>query len=226
MDAQPLLDYFQKLHEWLIAENRKEKRFVGWKTNIDPYSKNSIKVRISLKAAMGDKAYPWNPNEMYLFRANIAYALRQYFSQKNQSFDFTADDVIASEESPRVSFYILVNYPKSNSLQVPKGEVEAAISMNRGRINDAFQLNDQTLEFEGIIPTLAGPVEQPVEVWLVVFGVVMGIVVIAGVFLVVSGIRERKKKAANTGLENPYDEDADGQTNKAFEEIENEQTGF
>ena len=63
----------------------------------------------------------------------------------------------------------------------------------RGRINDAFRLDDKTLEFDGILPTLAPPVEQPVEVWLVVFGGVMGIVVLAGVYLVISGIRERKK---------------------------------
>lgn len=67
------------------------------------------------------------------------------------------------------------------------------LRMSRGRINDAFLLTDQTLEFIGIIPTLAPPVQQPVEVWLVVFGVVMGVVVLAGVYLIISGIRERKK---------------------------------
>lgn len=35
--------------------------------------------------------YPWNPSELYLFKANIAYALRQYYSlQKNESLDFTS----------------------------------------------------------------------------------------------------------------------------------------
>lgn len=34
--------------------------------------------------------YSWNANELYLFRANIAYALRQYYSQKNQTLDFTS----------------------------------------------------------------------------------------------------------------------------------------
>lgn len=63
----------------------------------------------------------------------------------------------------------------------------------RGRINDAFKLGDNTLEFAGILPTLASPTEQPVQVWLVVFGVLMGIVVVAGVYLVVSGVKERRK---------------------------------
>lgn len=64
---------------------------------------------------------------------------------------------------------------------------------SRGRINDAFYLDDRTLEFVGIVPTLSPPVEQPVQVWLVVFGVVMGIVVLGGVYLIISGIKERKK---------------------------------
>lgn len=67
------------------------------------------------------------------------------------------------------------------------------LRLSRGRINDAFRLSDQTLEFIGIVPTLAPPYEQPVPVWLIVYGVVMGLVVIGGIYLVVSGIRERRK---------------------------------
>lgn len=33
--------------------------------------------------------YPWNSNEMYLFRANIAYALNQFYTLKNESTNFT-----------------------------------------------------------------------------------------------------------------------------------------
>ncbi|XP_033492522.1 angiotensin-converting enzyme 2 [Epinephelus lanceolatus] len=227
MDAGPLLKYFEKLHVWLKAENEKHNRTVGWETEIDPYSEYAIKVRLSLKAAMGDSAYSWNPNEMYLFRANIAYALRQYYSQMNKTIHFTAENVIACKETPRISFYIVVTDPASPAIFIPKHEVEAAIRLSRGRINDAFQLDDKTLEFEGIPATLAPPVEQPVEVWLVVFGVVMGTVVLVGAYLVISGIRERTKKPELTEVvENPYDTNIDGQTNKAFEESEDEQTGF
>lgn len=128
--------------------------------------------------------------------------------------------------------------------------------LSRGRINQAFNLNDNTLEFVGIVPTLASPVQQPVEVWLVIFGVVMGIVVLAGVGLIVSGIRERRKWVRQTdthlchrglhipaethfvwicvcvcvcrksaALDNPYIDD-DGQINKAFDDSDNDQTGF
>lgn len=36
MDARPLLDYFKKLHEWLIQENKKYNRTLGWKTETEP----------------------------------------------------------------------------------------------------------------------------------------------------------------------------------------------
>ncbi|KAK2853827.1 hypothetical protein Q5P01_006488 [Channa striata] len=226
MDAQPLLDYFQKLSVWLKAQNEKHNRTVGWKTTVDPYSKYAIKVRLSLKAAMGDNAYTWNANEMYLFKANIAYALRQYYSQKNENLPFTAENVLTYKETPRISFYMVITNPANASTYIPKDVVEAAIRLGRGRINDAFQLDDKTLEFVGIPPTLAPPVEQPVEVWLVVFGVVMGIVVLMGVYLVISGVRDRKKKSTKTAVDNPYDTNTDGQTNKAFDNSDDENTGF
>uniref|UniRef100_A0A671WUU0 Angiotensin-converting enzyme n=1 Tax=Sparus aurata TaxID=8175 RepID=A0A671WUU0_SPAAU len=201
MDARPLLDYFQKLHDWLKADNAKHNRMVGWNPEISPCDvfinyvlvPNQIKVRLSLKAALGDDAYPWNDNEMYLFKANVAYALRQYYAQWNISHSFTSEDVVTTPWTPRISFYLMVKNPETLNELIPKDVVVAAIRLSRARINDAFQLDDQTLEFEGIIPTLASPVKQPVEVWLVVFGVVMGIVVLLGAYLIFSGIRERKK---------------------------------
>ncbi|XP_062268927.1 angiotensin-converting enzyme 2 [Platichthys flesus] len=225
MDARPLLDYFATLHEWLKADNKKNNRMVGWQSAIDPLSQNAIKVRISLKAAMGDNAYSWNDNEQYLFKANIAYALRQYYEQKNETLPFTSENVHTFNETERISFYIMVTKPKT-TVYIPKSDLEAAIRLSRGRINDAFQLDDQTLYFAGIPATLAPPVEQPVEVWLVVFGVVMGAVVLLGTYLIISGVRERKRKSAKPAMENPYDEDNEGITNKAFDNHDDEQTGF
>ncbi|XP_076594597.1 angiotensin-converting enzyme 2 [Chaetodon auriga] len=226
MNAKPLMEYFQYLHDWLKDDNKKHKRTVGWKSDMKPYAKHSIKARLSLKASMGDSAYVWNKNEMFLFKANIAYALRQYYAQRNQDLPFTSENVILYDETERVSFNISVTHPTSPAIFIPKNEVDAAIRLYRGRINDAFQLDDGTLEFEGILPTLAPPVEQPVVVWLVVYGVVMGIVVLAGIYLIVSGIRERRKKSTAANMENPYDEDSKEKDNKAFEDSDDEQTGF
>ncbi|CAJ1049466.1 angiotensin-converting enzyme 2 [Xyrichtys novacula] len=228
MDASPLLEYFDKLHVWLKADNIKHRRTAAWEADIDPYSADAIKVRLSLKAALGEDAYTWNDNEKFLFKANIAYALRQYYAQMNKTMAFTSENVLTFNDTERISFFILVTNPGSVSTYVPKGDLEAAIRLSRGRINDAFQLDDHTLEFLGIPPTLAPPVEQPVEVWLVVFGVLMGIVVLAGVYLVISGIRERKKKSqVKTTVENPYDTGFEGEINRAYEkDSDHEQTGF
>ncbi|XP_059926721.1 angiotensin-converting enzyme 2 isoform X2 [Gadus macrocephalus] len=227
MDAKPLLDYFKTLYDWLVAENKKNNRRVGWEKNIDPYSANGIKVRISLKAALGADAYQWNDNELYLFKTNIAYAMRQYYtSQTNKTPAFTAKDVWAYEETPRISFFIQVSDPSSPSVLIRRDEVEAAIRFSRGRINDAFMLNDKTLEFQGIPATLAPPVEQPVTVWLVVYGVVMGIVVLVGAYLIISGIRARKTQQPESKVENPYTPQATGVTNVSYQTDEAENTGL
>lgn len=36
MDAGPLLKYFEKLQKWLIEENKKYNRNVGWKIETEP----------------------------------------------------------------------------------------------------------------------------------------------------------------------------------------------
>lgn len=236
MDAGPLLEYFQKLYDWLKVENSKHNRTVGWNPEIGSISKDSIKVRISLKAALGDNAYPWTENEMYLFKTSIAFALRQYYyTQKNQTLHFTSEDVHAYDETPRISFYIVVTHPTLTTEVISRGDLEAAIRLSRGRINEIFRLGDETLEFVGILPTLAPPYEQPVTVWLVVFGVVMGIVVLAGVYLIISGIRDRRKnppQSTGKDLKNPYDDNIEGQSNKAYEDSDSDsdreevQTGF
>lgn len=98
--------------------------------------------------------YPWNSNELYLFRANIAHALNQFYSLKNMTPTFTlvltstkshrdlffptgdsccsvwihrAENVLAYKETPRISFYILVMDPNTPSKYIPKAVVEEAI---------------------------------------------------------------------------------------------------
>uniref|UniRef100_A0A669Q5K7 Angiotensin-converting enzyme n=1 Tax=Phasianus colchicus TaxID=9054 RepID=A0A669Q5K7_PHACC len=222
MNATPLLHYFEPLFNWLQKNN--SGRSIGWNTDWTPYSDNAIKVRISLKAALGDNAYVWDANELFLFKSSIAYAMRKYFAEeKKQNVDFQVTDIHVGEETQRVSFYFTVSMPGNVSDIVPRADVESAIRMSRGRISEAFRLDDNTLEFEGIVPTLATPYEPPVTIWLIVFGVVMSLIVIGVIVLIITA-RERANEAGANCEVNPYDED--GRSNKGFELSEETQTSF
>ncbi|NXA46901.1 ACE2 enzyme, partial [Nothocercus julius] len=192
MNATPLLNYFEPLFNWLQRNN--SGRSVGWNTDWTPYADNAIKVRISLKAALGSQAYDWNTSELFLFKSSIAYAMRKYFSEmKHQEVAFQVEDIHVGQETPRISFYFTVSMPGNVSDVVPRADVESAIRMSRDRINEAFKLDDNTLEFEGILPTLATPYEPPVTIWLIIFGVVISLVVIGVVVLIITGQRDRRK---------------------------------
>ncbi|XP_074785952.1 angiotensin-converting enzyme 2 [Athene noctua] len=231
MNAAPLLHYFEPLYKWLQKNN--SGRYVGWKTDWAPYSDNAIKVRISLKSALGNQAYKWDESELFLFKSSIAYAMRKYFAEmKQKEVNFQITDIHVGEQTQRVSFYLTVSMPGNISDIVPKADVEDAIRMSRGRINEAFRLDDNTLEFVGILPTLATPYEPPVTIWLIVFGVVISLVVIGVIVLIVTGQRDRKKRARESRNEagsncdevNPYDEE--GKSNMGFEPSEETQTSF
>ncbi|POI32746.1 hypothetical protein CIB84_003501, partial [Bambusicola thoracicus] len=241
MNATPLLHYFEPLFNWLQKNN--SGRSIGWNTDWTPSlaqslflfksdSDNAIKVRISLKAALGSDAYVWDASELFLFKASIAYAMRKYFAkEKEQNVDFQVTDIHVGEETQRVSFYLTVSMPGNVSDIVPRAEVENAIRMSRGRISEAFRLDDNTLEFDGIVPTLATPYKPPVTIWLILFGVVMSLIVIGVIVLIITGQRDKRKKARGKAHEaesncevNPYDED--GRSNKGFEQSEETQTSF
>ncbi|KAL1265889.1 hypothetical protein QQF64_003916 [Cirrhinus molitorella] len=213
MDSQPLLNYFSTLMDWLKVENQNNNRVPGWDVSINPTSytnkedANAFKVRISLKSAMGDDAYTWNTNEMYLFKSTMAFAMRQYYlEEKGTDINFLPENINTYDETPRA-------------------DVEAAIWLSRDRINGAFLLSDETLEFVGLRATLAPPKEEKFTVWLVVFGVVMGVTTFGGIYLITTGILNRKKKAKKAETVNPYENSEAGEVNKAFEE-NTEQTGL
>ncbi|XP_053500372.1 collectrin [Ictalurus furcatus] len=133
---------------------------------------NGYLVRLSIKTALGDNAYDWNDSEMFFFRASVAFAMMSYTNNEN----YTVSNVLVCNETKRVSFWFVVSSPSDSSQLIPKHVVENAIRNSRNRINNAFLLTDQTLEFVGINPTLAAPVQYDTPPWLIVFGVVMGIV--------------------------------------------------
>ncbi|XP_009082150.1 PREDICTED: angiotensin-converting enzyme 2, partial [Acanthisitta chloris] len=230
MNAAPLLHYFEPLYEWLKKNNTG--RLIGWKQDWTLYADNAVKVRISLKSALGAQAYDWDDNELFLFKSSIAYAMRKYFAEmKKQEVNFQLTDIHVFNQTERISFYIVVTMPGDITDVVPKADLEDAIKRSRGRINEAFRLDDNTLEFVGILPTLAPPYEPPVTVWLIVFGVVMSLIVIGAIALIITGQRDRKRRAresrgaAETNEDvNPYGEE--GRSNLGFETTEETQTSF
>ncbi|KAG7271344.1 hypothetical protein CRUP_006836, partial [Coryphaenoides rupestris] len=82
----------------------------------------SQKVRLSIKTALGDKAYDWNEDEMFLFRATLAFAMRKHFNM-----DFNVSSILVCHETVRVSFYFVVVDPNNSSNLMSKSEVEKAV---------------------------------------------------------------------------------------------------
>ncbi|KAM8888824.1 collectrin [Synchiropus picturatus] len=164
----------------------------------EPGASNGYKVRLSIKTALGDDAYTWNQHEMYFFRSTIAFAMRKHFPERL----FQESNVVICDETPRVSFWFVVTSPDDTTQLVQKSHLEAALRKSRQRINSAFLLDDYTLEFIGISPTLAPPVTHDTPPWLIVFGVVMGLVVVGIVVLLVgSHIQKTRKKTEKPSIE-------------------------
>ncbi|XP_075770393.1 collectrin isoform X2 [Pelodiscus sinensis] len=149
--------------------------------------------------------YAWDASEEYLFKAMVAFAMRRYSNKETTQIS----NVLLCNMTERVSFWFVVTDSSKNVTTVPGSEVEAAIRMNRNRINSAFLLTDNTLQFLKISSTLSPPIEPTVPVWLIVFSVVLCLVGAGILFLVVSGIRQRRKNnnesAENGDLEDKCD---------------------
>ncbi|XP_003218941.2 collectrin [Anolis carolinensis] len=155
-----------------------------------PDAENAFKVRLSIKTALGDNAYSWDATEEYLFKAVVAFAMRRSFSQEATQ----VSNVLLCNVTERVSFWFVVTDSSTNKTTVPKSVVEAAIRLNRNRINSAFLLDDSTLQFLQISATLAPRVEPPVPTWLIVFGVSFCLVAVGIVLLIISGIHKNRRR--------------------------------
>ncbi|XP_029606752.1 collectrin isoform X1 [Salmo trutta] len=154
------------------------------------YASNGYRVRLSIKTALGNQAYEWNENEMFLFRATMAFTMRRYYKTET----YNVDNIIVCNQTLRVSFWFVVTSPDNSTMLIPQADVEKAVSMSRHRINNAFLLTDRTLEFLGIPPTLAGPVNPDTPPWLIVFGVVIGAVFAGIIALLVSSLLQKRRK--------------------------------
>lgn len=189
-----------------------------------PGTADGYKVRLSIATALGDDAYKWNENELFLFRAVLAFAMRQRFPGQQ----YEVSNIVVCDQTERVSFWFVVTSVDNPTSLIDKELVETAIKDSRGRINSAFLLTDQTLEFLGIPPTLAAPFVPETAPWLIVFGVVIGIVGAGIIFFLVSGVVQRKrKKNKKAPLEDgearatsESDENLDGIDNNTFSDDE------
>lgn len=143
-------------------------------------------------------------------------------------FVHRVEDVWVSDRKPRISFNFFVTSPNNMSDFIPRTDVEKAIRMSRSRINDVFRLDDNSLEFLGIQPTLGPPYQPPVTIWLIVFGVVMALVVIGITLLIFTGIRDRRRKNQARSEENPYSsvDLSKGENNPGFQNGDDVQTSF
>ncbi|XP_012494161.1 PREDICTED: collectrin [Propithecus coquereli] len=156
-----------------------------------PGAENAFKVRLSIKTALGEKAYAWDINEEYLFRAMVAFSMRKL--PKREATEVA--HVLLCNVTQRVSFWFVVTDPSKNHT-LPAAEVQSAIRMNRNRINNAFSLNDRTLEFLKIPSTLEPPTDPSVPIWIIIFGVIFCMVIVAITLLILSGIWESRRKNA------------------------------
>uniref|UniRef100_UPI00358F66E6 angiotensin-converting enzyme 2 n=1 Tax=Myxine glutinosa TaxID=7769 RepID=UPI00358F66E6 len=210
MDAGPLLEYFQPLMTWLSDDNLKNRQTPGWDQSWTPTSLYMVKVRISLKAALGDDAYTWDENEKYLFKCMVAFAMQIYYNNTwGEMVNFDASNVFLLNETPRISFYFMVNDPRETRNLFSSADLLNAISDVRGRMNSAFLLSDSTFEFEGLHPTLASPILPAYPVWLVVFGVIMAVILVGLTALILQGHLSRRKQKQKDVMEDnvsPYED--------------------
>ncbi|XP_077964862.1 collectrin isoform X2 [Gasterosteus aculeatus] len=169
-----------------------------------PGAPGGYKVRLSINTALGDQAYTWNENEMFLFRATLAFAMRMHLGGEQ----YDVSNIVVCDETPRVSFWFVVTSPLDATRLVDATAVEEAVRKSRNRINSAFLLTDKTLEFIGIAPTLASPVPPDTAPWLIVFGVVMGAVGAGIVVLLVSSLVQKNRKKKKSGRQAVEEEEA------------------
>ncbi|XP_019936353.1 collectrin [Paralichthys olivaceus] len=173
-----------------------------------PDASDGYKVRLSINTALGEEAYPWTQSEMFLFRATLAFAMRNHISGQ----EFEVSNIVVCDETPRVSFWFVVTSPLNTSELVDKENVEAAVRQSRNRINNAFLLSDNTLEFVGITPTLAAPVNPDTPPWLIVFGVVMGAVGAGIIVVLVSSVVQKKRKKSGKTEDEDIEEEIQAKT--------------
>ncbi|XP_077891228.1 collectrin isoform X4 [Ictidomys tridecemlineatus] len=112
-------------------------------------AENAFKVRLSIRRALGDKAYVWDTNEEYLFRAMVAFSMRKVPNRETTEISH----VLLCNVTQRVSFWFVVTDPSKNHT-LPAVEVQSAIRKNKGssEVDDAEEKCENTITIENGIP--------------------------------------------------------------------------
>lgn len=77
-----------------------------------PDAENAFKVRLSIRTALGDKAYAWDTNEEYLFKAMLAFSMRKVPNRETTDIS----QVLLCNVTQRVSFWFVVTDPSKVTL--------------------------------------------------------------------------------------------------------------
>eukprot|EP00070_Physeter_catodon_P031791 XP_028338685.1 collectrin-like [Physeter catodon] len=75
-----------------------------------PDAENAFKVRLSLRTALGDKAYAWDTNEEYLFKAMVAFSMRRVPNREATEISH----ILICDITQWVSFWFLAKDPPTN----------------------------------------------------------------------------------------------------------------
>ncbi|CAI9539376.1 unnamed protein product [Staurois parvus] len=114
----------------------------------------------------------------------MAFVMRAHVNNTIQ-----ISNILLCNVTQRVSFWFVVTTPSNSSKPIDSTKVKNAIRLERNRINSAFLLNDNTLEFVDIPPTIAPVASSSNQSWIIVFGVVVGILGLASILLTISGVK-------------------------------------
>ncbi|KAM9320347.1 collectrin [Gastrophryne carolinensis] len=119
----------------------------------------------------------------------MAFVMRAHVNNSIQ-----ISNILLCNVTERVSFWFVVTNPSNSSDPIDSTKVKQAIRLERNRINSAFLLDDNTLEFIAIPPTMSPQAERSSQSWLIVFGVILGILGVVSMLFIVSGIKRKRKK--------------------------------
>ncbi|XP_016885170.1 collectrin isoform X1 [Homo sapiens] len=98
-----------------------------------PGAENAFKVRLSIRTALGDKAYAWDTNEEYLFKAMVAFSMRKVPNREATEKNKEPSEVDDAEDKCE------------NMITIENGIPSDPLDMKGGHINDAFMTEDERL---------------------------------------------------------------------------------